>query len=65
MKRREIKKSRTDVQKLINKNKIELLRRIKKDYPKLIRSIKKNYDGDGNFLLDAGFYENIEDYLSK
>lgn len=64
MTHKEIKDSRKDVQKLIKENKKELLLQIKKKHPKLIMLIKKNYDTDSNTLLDADFYENIENCLA-
>lgn len=65
MTKQEIKTSRKEIQKLIKESKNELLLKIKVEHPKLIRLIKKNYDVSIDNLLDAGFYENIEDCLDK
>ena len=65
MTKQEIKTARKEIQKLLKENKKELLLLIKEGQPKLIRLIKKNYDVDSNTLLDADFYENIEDCLDK
>lgn len=65
MTKQEIKTARKEVQKLIKESKHQLELRIKVEQPKLIRLIKKNYDVSIDNLLDAGFYENIEDCLNK
>lgn len=65
MTKQEIKTARKEVQKLIKESKHQLELRIKVEQPKLIRLIKKNYDVSIDNLLDAGFYDNIEDCLSK
>lgn len=65
MTKQEIKTARKEIQKLIKESKHQLELRIKVEQPKLIRLIKKNYDVSIDNLLDAGFYENIEDCLDK
>lgn len=65
MTKQEIKTARKEIQKLIKESKHQLELRIKVEQPKLIRLIKKNYDVSIDNLLDAGFYENIEDCLNK
>lgn len=65
MTKQEIKTSRKEIQKLIKESKHQLELRIKVEHPKLIRLIKKNYDVSIDNLLDAGFYDHIEDCLDK